>query len=165
MPPTAIARELTGERRGRLTQLDASFDLRWALTAAATGLTPGPEWLDPANLNDPAIRAFEDKIAFEPRDDWQDEIREQLETLGYFLRIPTEVEVHARGEVYVAAAEYASGDPQTEQTAATDEDLVAKFEEWARRLLGRDAARRAATAILGLDERSSVAPLVEALVR
>jgi 2-methylcitrate dehydratase PrpD len=165
MPPSSITDELRRPPADDPTQLDASFNLRHALAAAISGLTPGPQWLSPRAVSDPDLRAFQDKIGVEPKPEWRAELEAQLREDGWFARIPTEVEVTAGGRTFTAAAEYAKGDPWTPETTVTDDEIIAKFVEYTRHAIGRQRADEAVERVFGLDTALGVEPLLGALAR
>lgn len=159
MPPSSVTKELS-QRVGRISQVDASFTLRHALSMAVAGFPPGPQWLSPAHLSDASLRDFERKIEADAKPEWYVAIVEQLKTEGYFKRIPTEVEVHARGKRFMEYAEFAKGDPWTPESAMTDDDLSQKFREFTREAIGTTKAEQAFQEVYGIDVRPNVHGLI-----
>lgn len=86
------------------------------------------------------------------------ELMQQEKTQGVrrATKSPTTVEVHARGTVFSAYAEYARGDPFSEETRMRDEDLAAKFRTHTVGIVRSSRAERAIQALLSVSKVADV---------
>lgn len=138
--------------------LSAEFSHAHALAVVAHDVPAGPLWYEPATMNDARIAAFRERVTVvaEPT---SSNIAEWM-TGGQWRGVPGGVDVHARGRVFSATADYSLGDPWSESTRFTDAQLIAKFKVMA----GRDAERADGVidAIMAL-ERGLIARLSESL--
>ena len=105
--------------------LSAEFSHAHALAAVAHDVPAGPLWYEPATMNDARIAAFRERVtvAAEPT---SSKIAEWM-TGGQWRGVPGGVDVHARGRVFSATADYSLGDPWADSTRFTDAQLTAKF--------------------------------------
>ncbi|MHB9836181.1 MmgE/PrpD family protein [Paraburkholderia terrae] len=105
--------------------LSAEFSHAHALAARAFDVPPGPRWYETATMNDPRIAAFRERVSVtaEPS---SSNIAEWM-TGGQWRGVPGGVDIHARGTVFSATADHATGDPWTAATHFTDEQIRRKF--------------------------------------
>ena len=105
--------------------LTAEFSHPHALAVAAHHVPAGPEWYAPEVLFADEIRSFRAKVFVvpEPRSanivEWMGG--------GQWRGVPGGVDIEARGTHYTATADYALGDPWSEETLMSDERLIEKF--------------------------------------
>ncbi|NGP09746.1 MmgE/PrpD family protein, partial [Rhodococcus sp. 14C212] len=98
-----------------------------ALSLIAHRVPPGPRWFDDAVLNRPEVRRFAERVTAEVVDEWGPSVAEQLETEGFFAKVPTEIIVRTRsGAEFSGRAEYAHGDPWTSEHAFDYERIADK---------------------------------------
>ncbi|MDO8672687.1 MAG: MmgE/PrpD family protein [Dehalococcoidia bacterium] len=135
-----------------------------AFAIAALGIESGLQWVSHETLRRPEIRAFALKVKSAVNQDWYSIIVDQVKAEGTYRRIPTEVEIKARGTSFKAFAEYARGDPWGPEPM-TDEDLAYKFGNYTSDLIGRANADRAITEGFNLEAAPDVRKLVSALHR
>ncbi|MBI2868164.1 MAG: MmgE/PrpD family protein [Chloroflexi bacterium] len=159
VPPSALIRHIN-QRSKTVSQVDAAFNLPYALSMAAAGVPPGPQWHHRENLTNAKCIAFMDKVRGEEVPEWFAVIVQQLKAEGFYRRVPTEVEIRARGKRFTAYAEYAQGDPWTPETTLSDDQLQAKFREFTRGLLTPEKAEKSMRAIFELESASSVGGLI-----
>jgi 2-methylcitrate dehydratase PrpD len=107
--------------------LSAEFSHAHSLAVQAFDIPPGPLWMHAETLDDPAIRAFREKVdaTLEPS---CANMADHIEG-GQWRRIPGGVDVHARGQVFSATSEMARGDPWSDASRMSDDDLAAKFRD------------------------------------
>lgn len=121
------------------------------------GYPAGPDWLDPAVAEAPAVAAMKAKVRVEPHprgDSFAADFeRNQIRTM------PGGVRLRAGGKALHAETDFALGDPWTPETRLDDAALAAKF----RRLVGHGAADRAIEAVLRLEALDDVEPLLAVL--
>jgi 2-methylcitrate dehydratase PrpD len=105
--------------------LSAEFSHAHALAALAHAVPPGPRWYDATTMNDPRIAAFRERVTVtaEPS---SSNIAEWM-TGGQWRGVPGGVDIHARGTVFSATADNATGDPWTDATRLTDTQIRSKF--------------------------------------
>ncbi|MBI2906622.1 MAG: MmgE/PrpD family protein [Chloroflexi bacterium] len=112
--------------------VSCEFNQPHAIAMAALGVKRGADWYSPEIINDARVRALREKVdvGVEPRTKekktWplEDQLRKE----------PTSILVAARGKTFEGYTEYAKGDPWTEETYFSDDDLRAKFRDLASSL-------------------------------
>jgi len=105
--------------------LGAEFSHAHAMAAVAYGVPAGPRWYDAPTMNDARIAAFRERVTVmaEPT---SSNIAEWM-TGGQWRGVPGGVDIHARGQVFSATADYSLGDPWTASTLFSDEQIASKF--------------------------------------
>ncbi|AET94757.1 hypothetical protein BYI23_D012470 (plasmid) [Burkholderia sp. YI23] len=105
--------------------LSAEFSHAHAVAALAHAVPPGPRWYDAATMNDPRIAAFRERVTVtaEPS---SSNIAEWM-TGGQWRGVPGGVDIHARGTVFSATADNATGDPWADATRFSDAHIRSKF--------------------------------------
>lgn len=120
------------------SQTDVPFSLPFALAAVAYGFELGPLSQSWRVIQDPRLHEFTDRIEVFPNtslsatEGEMPSVRALSELPsrglgGLPYRIPTKVEIRARGQIYEASSDFAWGDPKTNETAMTDDELKNKF--------------------------------------
>lgn len=136
-------------------EVDMVFSVPYLVSVAAVeNFRASPTWVAPYRLKDERIRRLASKIKLAVHPKTAAVLKEQLDRDGVFTRVPTEMEVFAKGKTFVAASEYAKGDPWTPESCMTDAELAQKFRYMAGELLGQartDAAIRKMMSLEGLD--------------
>ncbi|OAN56207.1 MmgE/PrpD family protein [Sphingobium sp. TCM1] len=105
--------------------LSAEFSHAHAMAALAHDVPAGPRWYEDVVLRDPAIMAFREKVVVEP-EPTSANIGEWM-TGGQWRGVPGGVDVHARGKIFSGTANMSLGDPWSDGTIFSDEDIVRKF--------------------------------------
>jgi 2-methylcitrate dehydratase PrpD len=105
--------------------LSAEFSHAHALAALAHGIPPGPRWYEAATMNDTRIATFRERVTVTP-EPTSSNIAEWM-TGGQWRGVPGGVDIHARGTIFSATADNATGDPWTRATRFTDEQITRKF--------------------------------------
>jgi 2-methylcitrate dehydratase PrpD len=147
------------------TPSDLQFNIPRAIAAAAYGSDLGPSWQTADNIADERQHAFAQKVRIEGHRDAGPVIAQQMMTDGRFRRIPNEVRITARGEVFSDSNEYSWGDPWTEQTRMTDEQLKDKFRVYAAEALPAAQSGEALDALLDLEQVKDVTTELAPLFR
>ncbi len=93
---------------------------------AAFKVPVGPQWQDLENIKDPKIRDFRKKVNLEV-DPKAEEIIAEQKGEGFPRRMPISIELVANGRVYHDKRELARGDPWSQETKFSDDDLKGKF--------------------------------------
>ena len=104
--------------------ISCQFNHPHVIAMGAYGITPGPAWYSFQTMEDQRVIEFRRKVEVQ----YDPALRKIEVPSGKFSwKLPTSVAVHARGKVFSAFAEYAKGDPWTEETFFTDDELKEKF--------------------------------------
>ncbi len=151
------------------TPVNMQFSAAHSLANAAFRVTPGPRWQYPESVNDPKMKEFRDRVAIELDSKTLEVMAQDLagELPKQPIRVPTTVEVTARGKVYRESVEYAKGDPPAwvEGMAMSDEELKNKFRNQAVDVLSlsaswRENIERAIEVTYNLENVSDITELV-----
>ncbi|MBI2909429.1 MAG: MmgE/PrpD family protein [Chloroflexi bacterium] len=111
-------------------EVSCEFNQPHAMAMGAFGIERGPLWYAPETMEDPRIVSFRHKVDVELRTDFPGS--ELWSSEDWLLKIPTAVTVTAKGKTFEACGEYAKGDPWTPDTFLNDDDLKAKFRDFAK---------------------------------
>lgn len=147
------------------TPSDMQFNIPRAIAATAYGSDLGPSWQTTENIADERQRAFAEKVRIEGHQDAGSMIAAQMLTDGRFLRIPNEVRIAARGEVFTDSTEFSWGDPWNEQSRMTDEQLKNKFRVYAGEALPATQSAEALDLMFDLERVKDVATELGPLLR
>ena len=133
--------------------VDAQFNAAYVFSVVASGVRIGPEWQDPATMNDPGIRELMKKVTFGGHPEFvqraQKNMGEQLFT----------VDVVARGKKFHEETLTPSGTVGT-SGALSDADLEKKFRHNAERILTQNQINKAVRSILNLERLGNVSSLM-----
>jgi 2-methylcitrate dehydratase PrpD len=138
------------------TQVDVQFSLPFVFSAAAHRIRVGADWQDHETIADPSIRRFMSKVFMHV--DPKAVATKQKDPKSW----PATVQVRANGITYTEETMYPRGTNLTE-LRATDEELMAKFEHNASRLLTPKKIRQATEEIMSLERVSDVTRLASLL--
>ena len=155
--------------------IGSQFNIQHLIAVAALGIPAGPNWHKPEVIDDPRVKEFRRRVFLErgPRtlrggrdDDVIQAICQELP--AYFTKVPTTVEVTARGATFSESGEYARGDPWSPETRLSDEELKEKFysnaiEVMPNSTLWRNQIMEAAESILNLEKVASLDSLTQML--
>lgn len=139
------------------TPSDLQFSIPMALGAAAHGSDLGPSWQHDESIHDPRHLAFARKVVIEGHPDSGQAIVEQMLATGRFTRIPNEVQISARGKEFTESCEYAWGDPWSDDTRMTDDQVMDKYYTYAKAVLSADRVDQSLQVMFTLDKVSNVA--------
>ena len=153
----ASSRQPVWMNRTITTQVDAQFSVAYNFAVAAHGVPIGPQWQDRETMTNPAILAFMDKINHQPHPECMRMLREDPNT-----RV-ARVEVQARGRSFSVESKYPRGSQSTPQTRMSDAEMLAKFRRNAERSLPWRNIDRAADRLMGIEDVSDVADLMQGL--
>ena len=161
-PPSRLTREFA-EKSQPATTAEAAFSAAHAIAMVAAGIPAGPQWALPEHLHNPSFRSFMQRMHAEARPEWQQTVVDQVQSGGTYLRVPTEVVVKAGGRTFTAYGEAPRGDPGNPLTTASDDELRAKFKEFAAGRIDAKAIERAICEIGCLEQAPDVRVLMAAL--
>lgn len=126
---------------------DSQFSFAHILSMGAHLVPADKSWQDPAIVNSDSVLRLMGQVELKPHPDWGAAVAKDLRAR------PTRIEVHARGEVFVAERNYPSGSPSPEPgTRATDEQLIDKFRRNARGVLTPEATEQVIAQVTALEE-------------
>lgn len=125
---------------------DAQFNARYMIAVAAHRVKVGIDWLDPETIGNPDIVKFMDKVS------WEEYHTPSSRNPGV---VPAKVEVVARGQEFSAEKDNPRGRVGTE-SALTQDELVAKFRNNAKRVLPQLKINRAVKGFLELEDVKNV---------
>lgn len=146
--------------------VEAASSLPYNIAVAAHRVPWGPKWQSRETLARQDIRAFMSKVTHQVYERSEETRHEDLVIDGRrnLRRRPALVEVHARGEVYQHAVEFARWmTNDAPESRATDEDLARKFMACADGVLEVAQAEAAVEAILSLETLEDTAELARLL--
>lgn len=107
-----------------LGSITCQFNHPHAITMGALGIEPGPKWYSPQTMEDSRVIEFRKRVEVQ----YEPELGKIDLPQGKIIwKLPTSIEIHARGENFRAFTEYTKGDPWTEETYFTDDELKRKF--------------------------------------
>lgn len=163
IPPVEVIRILV-ENVEPASQIGMPFSVPYAFAMVIAGLPPGPKWTKPDNLKNTKLMSFARKVRPQVNPDLYRVMVDQIKAEGTYRRIPTEVEVRARGKRFAAFTEYAKGDPWgPPEVVMSDDELKKKFREYASEALSPDKTERAIREVFGLDRAQNVYGLMDSL--
>ncbi len=138
-------------------EVQAQFSIAYVFSLAAHGVGRGAEWQDPANMRDPGIRGFMDKVTANPYPGWG-------KTPGVSHSVHTaRVDVTARGKTYSVDSLQSTGATSFGQHGAKDTDLVAKFNHNASGVLSDERIEEVVESIWSLENVKDISPLIKGL--
>lgn len=147
------------------TPSDMQFNIPRAIAATAYGSDLGPSWQTADNIADARQHAFALKVRIEGHPDAGAMIAKQVMADGRFLRIPNEVRIAARGEIFSDAAEYSWGDPWNVEFRMTDDQLKNKFHGYAAQALPPTQSAEALELLFDLERVKDVGTELAPLLR
>jgi 2-methylcitrate dehydratase PrpD len=107
------------------TMIGCAFNFPHALAMRALDVPPGPWWYSRWALEDPKVIALRERVHVHA--EAYTEIKESMMEDGQLRELPTRVTVYARGRDFSAEASFAKGDPFSERTRFSDDQLFEKF--------------------------------------
>lgn len=137
-------------------QIDAQFSVAYNMSLAAMGIKPGIRWQDGSTIHDPGIRRFMDKVTagIHP------ECAKAQEKDGR-ARVVS-VEVKARGQVFTKELRFIKGTVTAGSAMyVSDEERILKFRENTSLILPEYRAEEAIEAVLHLEEKEEIGPVME----
>jgi 2-methylcitrate dehydratase PrpD len=136
--------------------VDAQFNAAYVFSVVASGVRIGPEWQDPATMQDAGIRELMKKVTFRGHPEFVQRAQKNMRDQIY------SVDVVARGEKFHEETSMPSGTVGT-SGAMSDDDLEKKFRHNAERILTREQIDKAVYMILNLEKSDHVLPLTAAI--
>jgi 2-methylcitrate dehydratase PrpD len=110
--------------------INAQFSLGYNLALLCLGVEPSGEWQTTKWLKNKKVEAFIKRVSIEDDPDAAGIINEtKPEHLG-FRKTSASVTIKAKGNIFSERGEYAKGDPWTEETRLSDEELINKFKRF-----------------------------------
>ena len=122
--------------------ITCQFNHPHAIAMGALGIEPGPRWYSPLTMEDRRVIEFRKRVEVQ----YDPELAKIDLPEGKLLwKLPTSIEIRTREKSFGASTEYTKGDPWTEETYFTDDELKKKFlvfassafcgsEEWHKRV-------------------------------
>jgi 2-methylcitrate dehydratase PrpD len=112
------------ENQSPIGPITCQFNHPHTIAVGALGIEPGPKWYSPQTMNDKRIIEFRKRVEvqYDPELDKIDIPQGKI-----LWKFPTSVEVMSKKGVFRASTEYVKGDPWTEETYFTDDELKKKF--------------------------------------
>lgn len=104
--------------------ITCQFNHPHIMAMGAFGIEPGSGWYSPQTMEDKRIIEFRKRVEVENDPEMG---KVELPPGKIIWKLPTSIEVHAKGKVFHAFTEYTKGDPWTEETYFTDDELKKKF--------------------------------------
>ncbi len=142
-------------------EFKCQYSLPYSIAMVAHRVEPGPDWLDPARVKDPEIRKFAAKVKIEENPAASEAVREALPFRT--KKLPTIVEVEARGKRFVASGEVARGEAWSAEARMTDEELTNKFKANASPTLSHKGVQALIKTIFSLEKITEVDELTRLL--
>lgn len=144
------------------SSMQFSFCFPMGFAMAAHGIEIGPDWHDPANINDPEIKRFAKRVRMVGNPDVFQAVYDEVgNDPRPVKKIVTDIEVVTRdGRRFGGHKEYAKGDPWFADTRLSDEELADKFRRFTRKVLRESKAEELIEIIGRLDELDDVRTLV-----
>lgn len=104
--------------------ISCQFNHPHAIAMGAFDIEPGPVWYSPETMEDEQVVEFRKKVEVQ----YDPELGKIDLPQGKMVwKLPTSIEVYTKGKVFRASTEYTKGDPWTEETYFTDDELKKKF--------------------------------------
>lgn len=109
--------------------INLQFNLPYALACLAHGLPPGPGFFAPDVRDDASMRRIREAVQVELDPSSVEGLQRQLTGPNprRVRSVAVEVAVHARGQVFKRAVEYSRGDPWSDATRMSDDEIREKF--------------------------------------
>lgn len=143
-PPTFVAR---------------LFSFPHAIAMFLLDVSPGPAWASGRWASDPTAKELRSKVKFV--DYPRAATSPQYFVRGQFRQLPCYVEVRFKGKTVRAEVDFAWGDPWSDVTRFSDDDIIAKFREITN--LPRAIADAAIETVMVADLGASLSPVFEAM--
>jgi len=104
--------------------ITCQFNHPHIIAMGAFDVEPGPMWYSRQTMEDRRIIDFRKRVEVQ----YDPELAKiDLPSEKIIWKLPTSIEVHTKGKVLRGHTEYTKGDPWTEETYFTDEELKKKF--------------------------------------
>ena len=117
------------------TPVNMQFSAPHSIANLAYRVTPGPLWQTPEKVDEPRMREFREKVFIELDPKTLEVMEQDLkgEAPKQPRRVPTTVEVTAKGKIFRDSVEFARGDPPAWVSGMemTDDELKVKFKNQA----------------------------------
>jgi 2-methylcitrate dehydratase PrpD/enoyl-CoA hydratase/carnithine racemase len=143
--------------------IDSQFSIPHLLAVVAAGIPRGPRWHSAQTRTDPEIQAFARRVTVSREPLAARAVRDQILAQGYLERLPSRLEIEARGSTFRASAERAFGDPWWDETRLSDRDLRDKFRDVTVDVLTVPQYEGFLEVVDGLEREPNVARLVRCL--
>jgi len=104
--------------------ISCQFNHPHIIAMGAFDIEPGPMWYSPQTMHDGRIMEFRKRVEVQYDPDLG---KIDLPPGKVIWKLPTSIEVRAKEKVHRASTEYTKGDPWTEETYFTDDELKGKY--------------------------------------
>ena len=164
IPPHQLCQRLM-ETVDATEPLALMFSQPTAMALIALGIPAGPKWFEVDLMSDD-VRSVARRIGYEVVPEWGEALLEQSSGDGFFARLPTEVIVRTRsGEEHRGFAEYAKGDPWSEESAYSYSDVAGKARRFLDGILPPERIEALIEAVDGLEAAADVSAVASSFVR
>jgi 2-methylcitrate dehydratase PrpD len=150
------------------SQIDLPFNIPFELAACAYRIDLGPRWQSWETVRDARLPAFTQRVYVHPNTELRTTTGETPQlpgTGGLPTRIPTKVQVEARGHTVSATTDYAWGDPWTPESTMTDDQLRDKFRTFCSGVLRSRRIEEALDVLFDLDRVDDIGGQLTPLLR
>jgi len=148
-------------------EVDAQFSIPYVFAVAAHRIKRGPDWQSQANMTNPQLLKFMDKVSAQWHPETAKVRQESLKLIKEDPRAATvslaSVKVEAGGKAYEEETKYPKGVNSPEQFRTTDEELIRKFTSNASYILPVAKIDRAIQLIMELEKEEAVSKVMENL--
>ena len=151
------------------TIVNRQFSLSHSMANIVFGVKRGHMWHDAEKADDSRIKEFREKVSIIPDPETLKAVEEEFSGVPphFFKRVPTRVEVSARGEMFNEYVEYAKGDPWSHESVMSDEELKDKYREHALSLSmssrWHEKTEDAINTLYGLEEIEDISDVMDLL--
>ncbi|SFK14584.1 MmgE/PrpD family protein [Bradyrhizobium sp. Gha] len=135
------------------------FSIPHAISLFLLDVTPGPAWESEHWASDPAATALRAKVRYV--DYARAMMPAQYFVRGQYRQLPCFVRIGLRSRTLRAEADFAWGDPWSEETRFSDDDIVAKFRTVSN--LPTIVADRVIETVMSAKAGASLSPIFEAM--
>lgn len=143
---------------------DTQHSIPYNIAVAAMGCKPGRDWQSLEMVRNPKVKSLAKRVRIEENPEATNVIFSEMSKYrGGIKRLPTKVEVVARGKVFDGFTEYAKGDPWAPGMAMTDEELKQKFRDNASWKLRNSQVEKLIETIYSLEEVDDLSNLTKML--
>lgn len=129
------------------------FSYAHAVSMMVLGITPGPDWFDPAIAQSEAALAVRDKVHIELGNNTQSFA--QTMHHNQMRTMPGGATVHTTQNIHEEHCEYADGDPWDSEYSYSESDVIAKFHA----VVDHPTSQDIVPWIMNLEKAKDVAPL------
>jgi 2-methylcitrate dehydratase PrpD len=149
------------------TEVNLQFSVPYAITMAALGITPGPDWYSSETLSDSRVGQFMKKVQVKENPKAGKELLKLMreDPTGRLRKQPCSITIVARGKTFDDSAEYVSGDPWFDETRLSDDQVAEKFRNYCHNIIPDEKIERVVELVYTLEKLDNVAKLAQLLAQ